>query len=57
LRGAVAAPALTALENYAVMIGCTYIEVQEPAVGAVRVYESLGFAFDPTGRPVIAVEQ
>lgn len=57
LRGAVAALALTAIENYAVMIGCTEIEVQEPAVGAIPVYESLGFAFDATGRLVIAVEQ
>lgn len=57
LRGAVAALALTAIENYAVLIGCSEIEVQEPAAGAIPVYESLGFAYDPTGRLVIAVEQ
>lgn len=57
LRGTVAALALTAIENYAVLIGCTEIEVQEPAVGAIPVYESLGFTFDPTGRLVIAVDQ
>lgn len=57
LRGAVAALALTAIESYAVIIGCTCIEVQEPAIAAVRVYESLGFAYDPKGRLVIAVEQ
>ncbi|MEE3507603.1 MULTISPECIES: N-acetyltransferase [unclassified Pseudomonas] len=57
LRGAVAALALTAIENYAVLIGCTEIEVQEPAIGAIPVYESLGFAFDSSGRLVTAVEQ
>ncbi|MBS4088418.1 N-acetyltransferase [Pseudomonas rustica] len=57
LRGAVAALALTAIENYAVLIGCTEIEVQEPAAGAIPMYESLGFCFDPTGRLVIGVEQ
>lgn len=57
LRGAVASLALTAIENYALLIDCSEIEVQEPAAGAVPVYESLGFTFDPTGRLVIAVEQ
>ena len=57
LRGTVAALALTAIENYALLIGCTEIEVQEPAVGAIPIYESLGFGFDPTGRLVIAVER
>jgi hypothetical protein len=57
LRGVVAALALTAVENYAVLIGCTEIEVQEPATGAIPVYESLGFAFDPTDRLVISIAQ
>lgn len=57
LRGAVAALALTAIENYAIMIGCVEIEVQEPAAGAIPVYESLGFAFDATDRLVISIEQ
>lgn len=57
LRGAVAALALTAIENYALLIGCSEIEVQEPAAGAIPLYESLGFTHDPTGRLVIAVEQ
>ena len=57
LRGTVASLALTAIENFALLIGCSEIEVQEPAVGAIPVYESLGFSFDPTGRLVIAVEQ
>lgn len=57
LRGAVAALTLTAIESYAVLIGCFEIEVQEPAAGAIPVYESLGFSYDPTGRLVIAVEQ
>jgi len=57
LRGAVAALALTAIENYALMIGCAEIEVQEPAAGAIPVYESLGFTFDTSGRLVIAIAQ
>lgn len=57
LRGAVAALALTAVENYALLIGCTEIEIQEPATGALPVYESLGFVFDPTDRLVIAIAQ
>lgn len=57
LRGVVAALALTAIENYAVMIGCTEIEIQEPAMGAFSVYMNLGFVIDPTGRLVIAVER
>lgn len=57
LRGAVAPLALTAIENYAILIGCTEIEVQDPATGAIPVYESLGFTFDPTGRLVLTIAQ
>ena len=57
LRGTVAALALTAIEKYAILIGCTEIEVQEPAAAAIPLYESLGFGFDPTGRLVIGVER
>lgn len=57
LRGAVAPLALTAIESYAILIGCTEIEVQEPAVGAIPVYENLGFTFDPTGRLVLTIAQ
>lgn len=57
LRGAVAALALTAVENYALLIGCKEIEIQEPATGAIPVYESLGFTFDPTDRLVITIAQ
>lgn len=49
--------ALTAIENYAILIGCTEIEVQDPATGAIPVYESLGFTFDPTGRLVLTIAQ
>ena len=57
LRGAVAALALTAMENYAILIGCTEIELQESATGAIPVYESLGFSLDHTGRLFLTIAQ
>jgi hypothetical protein len=56
LRGAVAALELTAIENYAIMIGCDEIEVQERAAGAIPVLKASG-CLDPRGQLVIAIEQ
>jgi len=38
------------------IIGSQWIEIQEPAPGAIALYQNLGFDFDSRGRLVIAVE-
>lgn len=37
-------------------MGSQWIEIQEPAPGAIALYQNLGFDFDSRGRLVIAVE-
>ncbi|MGY2293655.1 N-acetyltransferase [Pseudomonas sp. SDO528_S397] len=56
LRGFIAALALSAIDAYARMIGCKYIEIQDPESGVVPLYEQLGFVFDNRRRLVISVE-
>jgi hypothetical protein len=57
LKGFVAPLVLDAIESYALLIGCSEIEMEEPASGAVAWYETLGFAFDQAGRLVMAVQR
>lgn len=48
---------MIAVDHYAQIIGSQWIEIQEPAPGAIPVYRNLGFDFDSQGRLVIAVEK
>lgn len=56
LRNRIATLALIAIEQYAQLIGCRFLEVQEPQVGAVSIYQQLGFDFDIEGRLVKTLE-
>lgn len=51
-RGIIAPLALGAVFNYGLMLGCKYMEVQEPDEGAVATYRKLGFRFDLVQRLV-----
>ncbi|MCO6057957.1 N-acetyltransferase [Pseudomonas sp. MOB-449] len=55
LRGLVAPLSLLAIDNYARMLGCQEIEIQDPEPGAVEWYEELGFTYDKDRRLVIPV--
>lgn len=44
------------IEQYAQLIGCDVIEIQEPLSGAIPVYQKLGFSFDIDGRLVKTLE-
>ncbi|MBA1280441.1 N-acetyltransferase [Stutzerimonas stutzeri] len=57
LRGFVAPLVLEAIVNYATLLGCVEIEMEEPAAGAVPWYRKLGFEFDATNRLVMATGQ
>jgi hypothetical protein len=57
LKGFVAALMLSAIDSYAVMLGCTEIEIQEPAAGAVPWYLALGFEFDTWNRLVMRIQR
>ncbi len=56
LKGEVASLALIAIDKYARMLGCSEIEIQDPAPGVIGWYKELGFDFDGKGRLVIAVD-
>lgn len=56
LKNRIATLAMIAIDQYAQIIGSKFIEVQEPSVGAISIYQQLGFKFDSDGRLVIAVE-
>lgn len=56
LKGYVLGIALTAIDAYARMLRLQWIEVQDPAAGAVPWYLENGFAFDDQRRLVISVE-
>ncbi|MHC8325495.1 hypothetical protein [Pseudomonas sp. LB1P83] len=55
LKNRIAPLALIAVEHYARIIGSTLIEIQEPAEGAVPIYQKLGFEFDNEDRLVMAI--
>ncbi|MDH0302580.1 MULTISPECIES: hypothetical protein [unclassified Pseudomonas] len=55
LRGLVASLSLLAVAEYARMLKCSRIEVQQPDPGAEPLYQSLGFARDRAGSLVIPV--
>ncbi|WP_277462614.1 hypothetical protein [Pseudomonas entomophila] len=55
LRGLVASLSLLAVIEYARMLRCSQIEVQQPDPGAEPLYLSLGFSRDPAGRLVMPV--
>ena len=57
LRGFVAPLVLLAIGNYAALLGCVEIEIEDPAAGAVLWYLELGFHYDATKRLVMAIEQ
>jgi hypothetical protein len=57
LKSRIAALTMIAVDHYAQIIGSQWIEIQEPAPGAIPVYRNLGFDFDSQGRLVIAVEK
>jgi hypothetical protein len=57
LKGLVAPLVLTAVRAYAVTLGCTQIEIENPDRGAIPWYNTLGFAFDTTNRLVIPVKR
>ena len=56
LKSRIASLTMIAIDHYARIIGSQWIEIQEPAPGAIALYQNLGFAFDSRGRLVIAVE-
>ena len=45
------------VEQYARAVGSQWLEIQEPAPGALKVYQELGFQFDAFGRLVIRLEK
>ncbi|WP_043250044.1 hypothetical protein [Pseudomonas knackmussii] len=55
LRGFIASFSMVALDKYARIIGCTKIEIQDPAPEAVALYQELGFRYDRDGQLVIPV--
>lgn len=56
LKNRIAAIAMIAVEQYARKVGSQWLEIQEPAQGAIKVYQELGFQFDPFGRLVVRLE-
>lgn len=56
LKGLVAPLMLTAVRAYAVTLGCTQIEIENPDQGAIPWYTALGFIFDTNKRLVIPVK-
>jgi len=56
LKSRIASLTMIAVDHYARIIGSQWIEIQEPAPGAISIYRDLGFEFDSLGRLVIAVE-
>lgn len=57
LKGFVAPLVLTAIDNFAALIGCLEIEMENPAAGAVPWYQELGFKYDATNRLVLRADQ
>jgi hypothetical protein len=57
LKGFVAPLVLEAIANYAALVGCVEIEIEDPAAGAIPWYQELGFQYDATKRLVMAIEQ
>lgn len=57
LKSRIGALTMIAVEHYARIIGSRWIEIQEPAAGAIPVYRDLGFSFDTCGRLVIALDR
>lgn len=57
LKNRIAALAMIAVEQYARAVGSQWLEIQEPAPGALKVYQELGFQFDAFGRLVIRLEK
>ncbi|MFK3795115.1 MULTISPECIES: N-acetyltransferase [unclassified Pseudomonas] len=55
LKGLIAPLALMGVDLYAQMLGCREIEIQQPAVNAIKYYKALGFQFDEARRLVISV--
>ena len=47
---------MIAVEQYARLIGSEWLEIQEPAQGALAVYRDLGFQFDAFGRLVVRLD-
>lgn len=48
---------MLAVEHYAQKVGSRWLEIQEPAQGAMKVYQELGFKFDAFGRLVIDLKK
>ena len=57
LKNRIAALAMFAVEQYARQVGSQWLEIQEPAPGAMKIYQELGFQFDAFGRLVIALKK
>lgn len=57
LKNRIAALAMIAVEQYARLVGSQWLEIQEPAQGALPVYRELGFQFDAFGRLVVPVDK
>ncbi|MCF5371993.1 N-acetyltransferase [Pseudomonas syringae] len=57
LKGFVAPLVLEAILNYGSLLGCSEIEIEDPATAAVPWYQTLGFRYDATNRLVMAIEQ
>lgn len=57
LKGFVAPLVLEAIGNYADLLGCVEIEIEDPAAGAIDWYVELGFSFDATKRLVMSIKQ
>ncbi|MBW3507230.1 GNAT family N-acetyltransferase [Pseudomonas sp. NKUCC02_KPG] len=57
LKNRVAAVAMLAVEHYAQKVGSRWLEIQEPAQEAMKVYQELGFKFDAFGRLVIDLKK
>ena len=56
LKGYVLPIFLTAIDAYARMLGCHFIEIQEPSADCIPWYEENGFEYDDQRRLVISVE-
>ncbi|WP_232430924.1 N-acetyltransferase [Pseudomonas massiliensis] len=55
LKGLVAPLILTVIRAYAITLGCTCIEIEKPAEGAVAWYKKLGFYYNGENRLVIPI--
>ena len=56
LKNRIAALTMIAVEQYARLIGSEWLEIQEPAQGALAVYRDLGFQFDAFSRLVVRLD-